>query len=146
LLLPSRSDFNPKQVSALLPTLFMFQVWPDRGVSCRVSGTAIVRTLGVEISGKDYLEMTPAHFRAERLRRYTAYVHGMIGRSYRQIDLNSGQSVLVEELALPFGDMREDGSFHVLLQCDGLEPPPEARATNLPRVFDAPVIHELFQV
>lgn len=142
--LPSRSDFNPRQVQGLLSTLFLFQVWPDEGVACRVAGTTIARTLGLEMTGKNYLDLTPTHFRGERLRRFTAYTRGTVSRAYRKIGLDTGEHYLVEELALPFGDVREDGSIHVIVHVDGPDPDAQAHAVDLPRILGAPAIHEIF--
>lgn len=142
--LPLRTDFNPRRVQGLLSSLCLFQVWPGEGVGCRVAGTTISRGLGVELTGKNYLEFTPVDFRRERLQRFTQYTTGTISRTVREIDLDNRQRLLVEEISLPFGDVQEDGSMQVLVHVEGKLPDLQTQVVSATRVLGAPAIFERY--
>jgi hypothetical protein len=142
--IPVRTDFNPRRVQRILSSLCLFQVWPGEGVSCRIAGTTIARALDMELTGKNYLEFTPPDFRRERLQRFTQYTTGMISRTIRELDLNSGQRMLVEEITLPFGDMQEDGSMQVVVHVEGKMPDMQTHVVSSDRTLGAPVIFESY--
>lgn len=142
--MPARADFNPRRIQNLLSSVCLFEVWPGEGIGCRVAGTNISRRLGVELTGKNYLEFTPMDFRAERLMRFTSYAEGMISRTIREVDLDTGERLLVEELSLPFGDIQENGSTQVIVHVDGTVADPRAHAVSAARVLGPPAVYELY--
>jgi hypothetical protein len=112
--MPMRADFKPKQVVELLPAISIFDVVPGVSVHCRLAGSRIVEGAGQDITGKDWLAMTPPDIRADRLSRFSDVALGAIGRGVRSAVRVSGDALLAEELMLPFGDIAESGARQVL--------------------------------
>jgi hypothetical protein len=112
--LPMRTDFKPKQVVELLPALSIFDVVPDVSVHCRLAGSRVVEGAGQDITGKDWLAMTPPDIRAARLSRFSDVARGAIGRGIRSAVRVSGEAQLAEEMMLPFGDVAANGARQVL--------------------------------
>jgi len=114
--LPSRGDFQPKAVGDLLPALCLFDVVPNRSVRCRLVGSRLVEAAGgVDITGRDWIEMTAPSDRRERMRRFSEVARGAIGRGMRVGRRQSGERQYAEEIMLPFDDVAPDGTRQVLL-------------------------------
>jgi hypothetical protein len=112
--LPMRSDFKPKSIAELLPAISIFDVVPNVSVHCRLAGSRIVEGAGQDITGKDWLALTPPENRAARLSRFSGVARGAIGRGLRSARRVSGEAQLAEEIMLPFGDVAENGARQVL--------------------------------
>jgi hypothetical protein len=112
--LPLRAAFDPKKAQAHLPGLAIFEVKPDESVRCRLFGSALVTAIGKDITGCDWLAMTKEDQRATRLFRYSSVARGAIARCIRRGIDRSGETILTEEIMLPFGDIAEDGTRLVL--------------------------------
>ena len=115
--LPLRTDFDLRHVPSL-SKLSLIQIWPEERLVCRLSGTALVRMIGRDLTGCDILANTAPEFRRERMARYVNCMDGFIHRSVRTLQGASGDPVRNECLILPFGDVREDGSRQALLAAD----------------------------
>jgi hypothetical protein len=116
--LPLRADFDLRHVPQSLPKLSLIQIWPEERLVCRLSGTALVRMVGRDLTGCDVTANTAPEFRRERMARYVNCMGGFIHRSVRTLQGASGDPVRNECLILPFGDIREDGSRQALLAAD----------------------------
>ena len=112
--LPVRADFKPKVIADLLPSVAIFDVLPGTSVHCRLAGSHIVEGAGRDITGMDWLALTPPENRAERLSRFSSIAHGAIGRGVRSARRISGDNQFAEEIMLPFGDTRAGGVRQVL--------------------------------
>lgn len=112
--IPLRADFEPRKVGSLLRSLAIFDVIPGRSVHCRLAGTFIVKGAGQDITGADWLAMTPADDRPMRLSRFSDVANGAIGRGTRSARRVSGELQLCEEIMLPFADVAPDGTRQVL--------------------------------
>jgi hypothetical protein len=116
--LPQRADFDLRHIRQSLPKLSVIQIWPEERLVCRLSGTALVRIVGRDLTGCDVTANTVPEFRRERMTRYVNCMDGFIHRSVRTLQGASGDSIRNECLILPFGDVREDGSRQALLAAD----------------------------
>jgi hypothetical protein len=116
--LPLRTDFDLKHIRPSLPKLSLMQIWPEERLVCRLSGTALVRMIGRDLTGCDVIANTAPEFRRERMARYVNCMDGFVHRSVRTLQGASGDPVRNECLILPFGDIREDGSRQALLAAD----------------------------
>ncbi|HTT99904.1 MAG TPA: PAS domain-containing protein [Rhizomicrobium sp.] len=112
--LPMRADFKPREIADLLPSVCIFDVVPDVSVRCRLVGSIIVQGAGQDLTGMDWLAMTPPESRTERLSRFSRVAHGAIGRGLRSAKRVSGEGEVAEEIMLPFGDVGENGARQVL--------------------------------
>jgi hypothetical protein len=123
--MPLRRDFNPGAVRDLLPGIVILEVRPGASLHCRLAGSAIRQGLGIDITGKDWLAMTPNDQKATRLERIGALLDGAASRNLREGFAWNNQPVAAEEVQLPFGDIGEDGSrlliSHVAWRSGGLE-------------------------
>lgn len=113
--LPSRADFQPKAIADLLPSMCLFDVVPSKSVRCRLVGSRLVEAAGgIDITGRDWIEMTAPSDRRERMRRFSEVARGAIGRGIRLGRRQSGEPQYVEEIMLPFADDGPDGARQVL--------------------------------
>ncbi len=112
--LPMRANFKPKAIAGLLPSICIFEVVPGKSVFCRLAGSHIVEGAGRDITGLDWLALTPPEDRAERLSRFSAVADGAIGRGMRTARRLSGEYQLAEEIMLPFGDAGGGGARQIL--------------------------------
>jgi hypothetical protein len=115
--LPAREDFDPAGASDLLRGCGLFDVRPGQSVTCRIAGMAIKLTFGPDVAGKDWLAVTPARHRAQRLVRYSAVAQGAIGIGRRLAVAEGREPVRIEEIMLPFR-CNGDGSCPVLVHTD----------------------------
>ena len=112
--LPLRADFKPRGVADQLPTISIFDVVPDKSVYCRLHGSVLGQGFGEDITGKDWLALTPPAERATRLQRWSDVARGAIGRGLRVGRRESGEPQYSEEMMLPFGDIGPDGARQIL--------------------------------
>ena len=75
---PAREAVAPGPIKDLLPGLIFFQVIPDHLVTVRMAGTDFGHLLKLELTGRDWLAVTPQEDRAERLRIFSAVTQGAI--------------------------------------------------------------------
>jgi hypothetical protein len=133
--LPLRAAFNPTRVRDLLPGIVILAVRPGESVHCRLAGSAIQMGLGIDITGKDWLAMTPDDQKSTRLARLGQLLDGAASRNLREGFTTSGTPVCAEEVQFPFGDVAEDGSrmliSHVAWRCGALvKGSPQIRNAN----------------
>ena len=115
--LPRREAFDPAAVSELLRGCGLFDVKPGESVTCRIAGMVLKLIFGPDVTGTDWLAMTPVRHRAQRLARYSAVAQGAIGVGRRLAFAEGREPVRIEEVMLPF--LRgEDGVGPVLVHTD----------------------------
>lgn len=113
--LPLRADFHPREVADLLPLIGIFDVVPDRSVRCRLVGSRLVEAAGgIDVTGRDWLELTAPEHRPVRLQRYSDVARGAVGHGIRTGRRLSGDLLSAEEIMLPFADVAADGTRQVL--------------------------------
>jgi hypothetical protein len=113
--LPLRADFRPRDIADQLPSIGIFDVIPDKSVRCRLFGSHLTKGIGRDLTGEDWLAMTPEPLRATRLERYSIIARGAIGRGLRAGARESGEEQFSEEMMLPFAEVAPDGTRQVLI-------------------------------
>ena len=100
--LPLRADVDPGAIRSLLPSLYILEL-TDRGtVTIRLAGTALRRLYGVEMTGRDMLDLVRPEHRAIRLWRTLQAANQPCGMYYtRSHGYASGATDDVESLFLP---------------------------------------------
>lgn len=116
--LPRRDAFDPTAASELLRGCGLFEVKPGESVHCRIAGMVLKLVFGSNLAGQDWLAFTPARHRQQRMIRYSAVAQGAIGIGRRVAVGETGDSIPIEEVMLPFADVAEDGTRPVLLHTD----------------------------
>jgi len=116
--LPHRDAFDPTEAGDLLRGCALLDVRPGESVRFRIAGTVIKLVLGPDIVGQDWLAATAARHRHQRMVRYSAVAQGAIGVGRRVAVGQTGVSIPIEEVMLPFADVAEDGTRPVLVHTD----------------------------
>ena len=116
--LPLRKAFDPATASEVLPGCALFEVQPGKSVRIRIAGLVFRLVFGPNIAGQDWLAVTPARHRRQRMIRYSAVAQGAIGVGRRRVVSEGRQPVHIEEMMFPFADVAEDGTRFVLVHTD----------------------------
>jgi hypothetical protein len=116
--LPTRSQFRPAKVKALLPDLVLFDVIPEKSVIVRLAGTNVAKALGFELTGRDWLAAAEPDQRAGRLAYFTAVVKGAVGYAHRDVTMSYGGNTRSEEMLLPFAADSGTDAHAVLCHID----------------------------
>ncbi len=68
-MLPFRSDVRLEDIKEILPWITLIEVFSDSEIIFRLAGTMVREIMGVELTGRDLLELTePGHRRARGVR------------------------------------------------------------------------------
>lgn len=116
--LPQRDAFDPAAASDFLRGCGLFDVKPGESVHCRIAGMVLKLVFGSNVAGQDWLAITPARHRRQRMIRYSAVAQGAVGVGRRVAVGKKGNTVSIEEVMLPFADVAEDGTRQVLVHTD----------------------------
>lgn len=116
--LPLRESFDPAAASDFLPGCGLFDVKPGESVHCRIAGMVLKLVFGSNVAGQDWLAITPARHRRQRMIRYSAVAQGAVGIGRRVAMRETGGSISIEEVMLPFADVATDGTRPVLVHTD----------------------------
>ena len=116
--LPCREAFDPTAASELLRGCGLFDVVPGKSVHCRIAGMLLKLIFGSNTSGRDWLALTPARHRRQRMVRYSAVAQGAIGIGRRDVFREEREPVRIEEVMLPFADVSAGGVYQVLVHTD----------------------------
>jgi hypothetical protein len=55
--IPSRSEFDPTKITRLLPGISLYEVLSETKIMSRLVGTEVVRHIGVELTGRNLLDI-----------------------------------------------------------------------------------------
>jgi hypothetical protein len=116
--MPTRAQFQPGAVRALLPSIGIFSVNPGVSAHCRLAGTELTRAIGHDLTGRSWQDYTPPEEWKQRLERNSAIATGGIGIGVRFIRDSHGELERLTELQLPFADTAEDGTRQILFHLD----------------------------
>lgn len=121
---PARGDFNPARVREHLPGVAVFERFADGNLICRLSGTALDKITGLQLTGRDMLSMLKENERPIRIERYTSMAQGTIAVGRVPFRTWAGKPGLIENVNLPFRGDSEQGTCQFLLHTN-LRPQPE---------------------
>jgi len=100
--LPLRAEVDPGAIRSLLPYLYILELIGGGAVTVRLAGTALRRLYGLEMTGRDMLELVRPEHRAIRLWRTLQAANHPCGMYYvRSHRYASGATDDVESLFLP---------------------------------------------
>ncbi len=116
--LPCREAFDPTAASELLRGCGLFDVVPGKSVRCRIAGTVLKLIFGPNVSGQDWLALTAARHRRQRMVRYSAVAQGAIGVGRRDVFREDREPTRIEEVMLPFAGLGKGGVYQVLVHTD----------------------------
>tara|TARA_R110002072_G_scaffold251761_4_gene410643 strand:- start:37 stop:570 length:534 start_codon:yes stop_codon:yes gene_type:complete len=63
-MVPKRRSFDPTRIANLLPAVAIYEILSSDEIIYRLAGTAIVDRLGIEVTGKNFLDFWPGEQRA----------------------------------------------------------------------------------
>lgn len=144
--LPCRADFNPAHVRFALSRLTIIGARRGDAGYYRLLGTAITLGLGFDPTGLAVSRMTTPSFLRTRVQRYERILGGQALRVRRLITTTAGRIADVQDLALPFGDEREDGSRDVLITTDVTHEMFGERCTDPMDALGAPTESAFFEL
>ena len=111
---PMLASFDPLKLAPHLASIAMVEVRLRESEHCRAAGSNIRAAVGFDLTGKDMVTLTPAHQRRERMHLIEDVVLGSIALCHRPFLRADGSTDSVQEIALPFADMTEDGSLRYI--------------------------------
>lgn len=118
--LPPRQAISPAAIKDLLPALIFFEVVPAHSVRVRMAGTDFGQLLKFELTGRDWLAVTPQHDRAERLAVFSAVAEGAIAVNRWTFPHYWLGETVCEKLLLPLKPLPAPTSFPFLALSTGL--------------------------
>ncbi|WP_119419935.1 PAS domain-containing protein [Desertibaculum subflavum] len=100
--LPSRSDFDLGSIKRLLPRVILLEIRSPTEATFRLAGTWITRVLGIELTGRNYLELGDPADRQERAALLFAEVAQPCGAvMIYPMQYASGRAAPVEVISVP---------------------------------------------
>lgn len=101
-LLPSRADMRMEEIVKLLPNVVLLEVRGPRDIVYRLVGTEISAAIGIELTGRSFLEAAPPEARALRAARINHVVSRPCAAVMHGTQLAvSGLAFAVESIVLP---------------------------------------------
>jgi hypothetical protein len=100
--LPPRGNLNPAKMRRFLSNIILFNVVPDVSVKVRLAGTNFRHFLNAELTGADWIALSPESHRATRLSLYSTIARGAVVVAHRRIVMSVGDDYVSEEILLPF--------------------------------------------
>jgi hypothetical protein len=116
--LPERAAIRPADIKPLLAGLIMFDVVPGKSITVRLAGTAFNIAFGMELKGKDWVEIAPESYRPQRLRMFSDIAMGAIGRGKRRVEMLPTGDYCFEEAFLPCRAEPKSGIYPVVGHID----------------------------
>ena len=129
-LMPRRSDMRLEDIAGILPWITLVDVFSETEISFRLAGTMIREIMGVELTGRNLLDLTEPENRAPRGARTVRTAKQPRGAIWIWRVAFAGQSSRpVEILSLPLRPNREGRPpqmLNVFGMFDSDNPPPAA--------------------
>ncbi|HEX7775623.1 MAG TPA: PAS domain-containing protein [Parvibaculum sp.] len=79
-LVPDRKSFNPPDIASLMPAITLLEIWSHERIDLRLIGTGVARGMGIEPTGKNYLDLIAPEARAPYLKLVDAQINQPCGR------------------------------------------------------------------
>lgn len=141
--LPQRRSFIPSRVPDLLPGIMIEEIKPGAYVRVRLSGTAINQAFGMDVTGRDLLELSPPSHREGRRRRNESIASGAAALSVRRMTTRLGAATIGQEVQLPFRDVTEDGACLALLHTSWRPSNAQPGVAEVHDILDPPLEHRV---
>lgn len=111
---PARASISPSQIKPLLPGVVIFRVVPGRSVMVRMAGTHLYKLLNFELTGADWLAITPRKDRDARLAIFSNVAQGGMALGRWAFPQEGRCAVRCEKLLLPLRAAPGDDATAVL--------------------------------
>lgn len=144
--LPRRADFNPGRLRFALSRLVIVATQPGEAGFYRLVGTAISCGLDFDPTGFPVARLTPPRFLQTRIQRFNRILAGEALCNLRCCGTTAGRIGYWQELCLPFGDPREDGSIDILISTDLIHEAFGEKCTDPMEAFGVPLQSVFFQL
>lgn len=126
--LPPSGAFPGTRAQDLEPLIMITLLEPGVSAPVTYMGHALVRAMGLDLTGMDWIRLAPPELRGERLRRANTIGAGAILRTTREVVLNYRTPYFFETISVP---LRPDADGRVALVHFADWAPPEEGATVL---------------
>jgi hypothetical protein len=137
---PRRSEMELRDIAGSLETIILFDYLGPDEIMLRVAGTRLGELSGIELTGKNYKDLTRPEYWPTRSRRIGAMLARPCGGiMYVRYVMANGRRLRFETVSLP---LMADGQSEVrqLIACntlvDGDFPPAGVRSQGIPGVED----------
>jgi hypothetical protein len=101
-LIPDRKSFNPPAIANLMPAITLLEVWSHERIDLRLIGTGVARGMGVDLTGRNYLDVIAPEAKAPYLKLVDAQIGQPCGRRSVLRSRNAtGLIARTEALTLP---------------------------------------------
>jgi hypothetical protein len=101
-LVPDRKSFSPPAIAALMPAVTLLEIWSRERIDMRLIGTGVASGMGLDPTGKNYLDLIAEEAREPYLRMIDAQIGTPCGRRTVLKTRNmSGLIARTEALTLP---------------------------------------------
>jgi hypothetical protein len=139
-LVPRRSEMELRHIAGSLETIILFDYFGPDKIMLRVAGTRLGELSGIELTGKNYKDLTRPEYWPTRRRRIEAMLERPCGGiMYVRYVMANGRRLKFETVSLPVEADERDGARQ-LLACntlvDGDFPPSGVRSQGIPGVED----------
>lgn len=126
--LPGASGFPGPHAEQFQPLIMITLLRPGVGAPVTYMGQALVRAIGMNLTGMDWIGLAPPELRGERMRRANAIAAGALLRTTREVVLDSQAPYFFETISVP---LRPNAEGRVPLVHFADWAPPEEGATVL---------------
>lgn len=115
-MVPSRADMRIDQISGLLPMLTIVELSAPETIAIRLAGTAIADATGLELTGKNYLELASPNVRPYRHARAKRVAHHPCGALLHNVrdSVDDDRKIQLEMLTLPVRPSDADGPMQLV--------------------------------
>lgn|GEM_PF-1519358 len=109
--LPERSQLDLRQLTPILPWMFILEMSPDGALRYRLAGSSLEEAVGCGMAGKTYADIFHDHEQASVMEELyaTSLVQGSGLVRTGAFSLDQNEKFDLEVLALPFADTRAMG-------------------------------------
>lgn len=136
---PRRADFDPQMVPAEIPGLMVQEIKKGAYVRVRQSGKSVNQAFGLDMTGRDILELSPPDERAPRRERNDPVADGAASYCVRSANMPDGTVAVSQEVQLPFRDITPDGARLVLFHTSWRAVPSESALADLQNLLRSPI-------
>lgn len=127
----TRASISPSQIKPLLPGVIIFRVVPGQSVTVRMAGTHLYRLLNFELTGADWLAITPRKDRDARLAVFSDVASGSVALGRWTFPQDGRRAIRCEKLLLPLRAGADDEAVAVLGFIDWIPSVTDAPDVNL---------------
>ena len=124
---PLRSDFNPAEVSHILPDISIYEFDPAGEINIRLAGTRMVETFGQEITGNNFVDFWPSEYQDNVKETFKTMLTTPCGLLVKIIGItDSGKETSGYSVGFPLRDNNEECNLLIFYNCGDIFPDTQA--------------------